>query len=157
MVHIFIDVNKANSISGCVIWTNKMHFSFLIYFDNLSSSWFEYSNYSSSGGSYFYMHHTVYTMLVYLRQYVCIGQLQQTSTHSCSIPFHLSHSSSHVNCSFYENWSFHLSHSRSHENIFVREILNGIGGKGMLDHWVCVCYLELTNVNVLSEVHKHGK
>jgi len=36
----------------CIIKTNKMHFSFLIYFNNLSSTCFEYSNYSSSGGSY---------------------------------------------------------------------------------------------------------
>ena len=30
-----------------VIETNKMHFSFLIYFSNLSSTYFEQSNYSS--------------------------------------------------------------------------------------------------------------
>jgi len=31
---------------------NKMYFSFLIYFNILSSACFEYRNYSSSGGSY---------------------------------------------------------------------------------------------------------
>jgi hypothetical protein len=71
------------------------------------------------------MHHMVFTMLVYVQKYVCI-QLQLTNTHLCSTPFHLSHSCSHVNCSFCENLSFHLSHSRSHKNIFVSEILNGI-------------------------------
>jgi len=32
--------------------TDKMNFYFLIYFDNLSSTYFEYSSYSSPGGSY---------------------------------------------------------------------------------------------------------
>jgi len=86
------------------------------------------------------MHHMVFAMLVYLRKCVCIVQLQLTSTHLCSIPFHLSHSSSLVNCSFCENLSFRLSHSRSHENFFVREILNGIGEKGMLVECVCVIF-----------------
>jgi hypothetical protein len=35
-----------------VIRTNTMHFSFLIYFNNLFCICLEYSNYSSSGGSY---------------------------------------------------------------------------------------------------------
>jgi len=38
--------------SECLKKTNKMHFSFLIYSNNLSSTCFEQSNYSSSGGSY---------------------------------------------------------------------------------------------------------
>ena len=37
----------------CVITTNKMHYFFLIYFNNLSSTCFEQSNYWSSGGSYY--------------------------------------------------------------------------------------------------------
>jgi hypothetical protein len=37
---------------GVLIKTNKMHFSFLIYSNNLSSTFFEQNNYSSSGGSY---------------------------------------------------------------------------------------------------------
>jgi len=36
----------------CLIKANKMHFSFLIYFNNLSSTCFELSNYSPSGDSY---------------------------------------------------------------------------------------------------------
>ena len=36
----------------CVIKTNKMHFSFLIYFNNLSCTCFEHLNNSSSGCSY---------------------------------------------------------------------------------------------------------
>jgi len=72
------------------------------------------------------MHHVVFTMLVYLQKYVCIVQLQLTNTHLCSISLHLSHSGSHVNCSFRENLFFRLSHSHSHENFFVCEILNGI-------------------------------
>jgi hypothetical protein len=36
----------------CLIKTNRMHFSFLIYSNNLSSTCFQYSNYLSSGGSY---------------------------------------------------------------------------------------------------------
>jgi len=38
------------------------HFSFLIYFNNLSSTCFEYSNCSSSAGSYCHMQHMVFTM-----------------------------------------------------------------------------------------------
>jgi len=41
--------------------TNKMHFYFLIYFNNSSSTCFEQSNYSSSGGSY--VQHLVFTVL----------------------------------------------------------------------------------------------
>ena len=36
----------------CIIKTNMMHFSFLIYFKNLNPTCFKYSNYSSSAGSY---------------------------------------------------------------------------------------------------------
>ena len=36
----------------CVIKNNQMHLSFLINFNNLSSTCFEWSNYSSLGGSY---------------------------------------------------------------------------------------------------------
>ena len=42
-----VDMNE----DTCVIETNKMHFSFLIYSDNLSSVCFEWRNYSSLGGS----------------------------------------------------------------------------------------------------------
>jgi len=42
-----VDTNK----DTCVKETNKMHFSILIYSDNLSSTCFEQSKYSLSGGS----------------------------------------------------------------------------------------------------------
>jgi len=38
--------------NGCVIKTNKKHSSLLIYSNTQSSTCFEYSNYSSSGGNY---------------------------------------------------------------------------------------------------------
>jgi len=34
-------MNKTNTVSGCGTRTNKMHFSFLIYFNNLSSACFK--------------------------------------------------------------------------------------------------------------------
>ena len=40
------------SYNVCLIRTNKMQFSILIYFNNLFSTRFEKSNYSSSGSSY---------------------------------------------------------------------------------------------------------
>jgi hypothetical protein len=55
-----------------------------------------------------YMEHMVFTMFVYLRKYVYIGQLQITNALSSSL-------------------SFHLSHSRSHKQKIFRENVNGIG------------------------------
>jgi len=49
-----------------------MHFSFLIYFHNLSSTCFEYSNYSSSAGSY------CMCSLSYL-SCICVSQLLRRS------------------------------------------------------------------------------
>ena len=48
----FETANCGRNVKICAIRTNKMHFYFLIYFSDLSSTCFEYSNYSSSGDSY---------------------------------------------------------------------------------------------------------
>ena len=52
-----------------------MHFSFLVYFNNLSTACFEYSNYSSSGEQLLHMQHMVFTVLEILKlcktTYIC--------------------------------------------------------------------------------------
>ena len=83
-----------NYSNASVLKTNKMHFSFLIYFHNLSSACFEQSNCSSLGGSYC-------TWSIYSNRSSTAG-----SYCTCSIYSNRSSSAgSYCTCSIYRNRS----------------------------------------------------